>query len=174
MKLRTLSSLGVILATTGFIYQSKAFAHGVVLQYQPTDAIALLAKYDNGQPMSNAQVVIYSPDNPSQPWQTGVADEEGKFVFIPDTNINGNWTVKVRSAGHGSVINIPLQSQNIENDNDTQEQISANINDTEEKISPITPSATGQLSTTQKILMAITGSWGFIGTALFFSRQQSK
>lgn len=174
MKLKTLSSLLFIMATTGVFYQSKAFSHGVAIAYQTTEAISIQAKYDNGKPMSNAQVVVYSPENPSEAWQTGVTDDEGKFAFIPENDVSGNWTVKVRSAGHGSVINIPLQSLNTEIDNNTQEEMSVNTNNREEKTSSITSSATGELSTSQKILMAITGSWGFIGTALFFSRQQGK
>ncbi len=174
MKLRALSSLGIILATTGFIYQSKAFGHGVAIEYQTTEAISIQAKYDSGKPMSNAQVVVYSPENPSEAWQTGVTDDEGKFAFIPENNVSGNWTVKVRSAGHGSVINIPSQSQNTEIDNDAQSEMSVNTNNREEKTSSVISSTTGGLSTSQKMLMAITGSWGFIGTALFFSRQQNK
>lgn len=174
MKLRTFSSLVLMMATTGFIYQSKAFGHGVAIEYQATEAISIQAKYDNGKPMSNAQVAVYSPENPSEAWQTGVTDDEGKFAFVPENDISGNWTVKVRSAGHGNVINIPLQSQNTETENSTQQEISASTNNMEEKTSSVTPSATGELSPSQKILMAITGSWGFIGTALFFSRQSTK
>lgn len=174
MKLKTLSRLVLIMATTGLIYQSKAFGHGVAIEYQATEAISIQAKYDSGKPMSNAQVVVYSPENPSEPWQTGVTDKEGKFVFVPDNGISGNWSVKVRSAGHGSVINIPLRSPSTEIDNNTQKEMSENPNNREEKISSAPPTARGELSTSQKILMAITGSWGFIGTAFFFSRQPSK
>lgn len=174
MKLRTLSSLVLIVATTSVISQSKAFGHGVAIEYQATEAISIQAKYDSGKPMSNAQVVIYSPANPSEAWQKGVTDDEGKFTFVPENNLTGNWTVKVRSAGHGNVISIPLQSQNPEVYNNTQEKMSANSNNRQEKTSSVTSSTTGELSLSQKILMAITGSWGFIGTALFFSRQQSK
>lgn len=174
MKLRTLSSLVLIVATTGVISQSKAFGHGVAIEYQATEAISIQAKYDSGKPMSNAQVVIYSPANPSEAWQKGVTDGEGKFTFVPESNISGNWTVKVRSAGHGNVINIPLQSHNGQEDDHNPQKMSVNTNNSQGETYSGTSSGRGELSLSQKILMAITGSWGFIGTALFFSRQQSK
>ena len=44
------------------------------------------------------------------PWHKGFTDEQGKFTFIPDYDNQGNWSIKVRSAGHGSLINIPIPS----------------------------------------------------------------
>ncbi|MTF38969.1 carboxypeptidase-like regulatory domain-containing protein [Cyanobacterium aponinum UTEX 3221] len=174
MKLRTLSSLGLGLVLASVIHQPKTSAHGVAIDYQATEAIAIQAKYDSGKPMSNAQVVVYAPNNPTQAWQTGVTDSDGKFTFVPEPNVNGNWTIKVRSAGHGSVVNIPIEPLQAENDHQIQEEISENPNTNLGQSHRASSSITGELSTPQKILMALTGSWGFVGTALFFSRKKQE
>uniref|UniRef100_A0ACD5GN21 Uncharacterized protein n=1 Tax=Desertifilum tharense IPPAS B-1220 TaxID=1781255 RepID=A0ACD5GN21_9CYAN len=44
-------------------------AHGVILESQPTEAqvYEILAIYDTGEPMQNAQVAIYPPEMPQNP-----------------------------------------------------------------------------------------------------------
>ena len=152
------------------------FAHNTIIEYQATEAIAIEAKFDDGKAITNAQVVVYAPDNPTQPWKKGLTDDEGKFAFIPDYNNQGNWTIKVRSAGHGSVITIPIQSLSSAQKNnnlDNQEKVSISPG---EKLPYQLSSAqnTQQLSLPQKLMMATMGSWGFVGTALFFSRKNKK
>ncbi|AFZ48040.1 hypothetical protein Cyast_2090 [Cyanobacterium stanieri PCC 7202] len=152
----------------------KTFAHGVVLDYEKVDAIALIAQYDTGEPMSNAQVVVYAPNNPDEPYLQGVADENGNFTFTPDKTITGNWTVRVRTAGHGSIINIPVESTSetvaSENTDHDSNEISTE-NNTSETQSP-TPRQSSSPNTSQRLLMAVSGVWGFVGTALFFSRSK--
>ena len=149
-----------------------SLAHNTMIEYQATEAIAIEAKFDNGKPMTNAQVVVYAPDNPSVPWQKGLTDHKGQFTFIPDYDNQGDWSVKVRSAGHGSVISIPIQSlsssSNIERSKNPPTISAA----TTKTFSPTLAKANNNtpLSLTQKLVMAIMGSWGFVGTALFFSR----
>jgi nickel transport protein len=143
----------------------KVLAHGTVINYQAKESIEIEAKFDNGTPMKNAQVVIYSPDNPKEAWLTSTTDENGKLVFTPDFSQQGNWSVKVRSAGHGSVINIPIESSSTKTeDADTQEIITSR--------STSSPAINATLTTAQKMMMATTGVWGFVGTALFFSRKK--
>lgn len=177
------------------INPSKTLAHSSNIDYQATSALEITAKFDNGQPMSNAQVVIYAPNNLSQPWLQGITDKEGKFVFAPDYSITGNWDVKVRIAGHGGVINIPIQSipnqQISSNSQSTAETIETQIQKTDinqtnnslEKtndnstviVSQSTANKNSQSTPTmmQKLVMAVTGVWGFVGTALFFSRHKN-
>jgi len=164
-----ISWLGFTLLFSFVSNSTRTFAHGVVVDYQLVDAIAVVAQYDTGQPMSNAQVVVYAPNNPSEPYLQGVADEDGNFTFTPDKSITGNWTVRVRTAGHGSIINIPIEpvAETVEAqvDDDTESPTTENqivINtETSNQSSP---------NTAQKLLMAVSGVWGFVGTALFFSR----
>ena len=176
-------SLGLIL--TPIIHSSPTLAHNTILEYQATEAIAINAKFDNGQPMKNAQVVIYAPDNPTVPWSKGSTDEAGKFTFIPDYQKTGNWTVKIRLAGHGSVINIPIEntaipiesSSSINSENLTSNQktiVDRNDNSKTLTSAMIQNNQNSNLSWSQKLLMSIVGAWGFIGTALYFSGKNSK
>lgn len=143
----------------------KVLAHGSVINYQTKESIEIEAKFDNGTPMKNAQVVIYSPSNPTEAWLTSNTDENGKLIFSPDFSQQGNWSVKVRSAGHGTVINIPIESPATEADNSKTPEII-----TSRSTPPQPLNAT--LTMTQKLMMATTGVWGFVGTALFFSRKK--
>lgn len=165
-----LFAFGLIVVSV--IHPLPSFAHNTIIEYQATEAIAIKAKFDNGKPMTNAQVVVYAPDNPSVPWHKGFTDEQGKFTFIPDYDNQGNWSIKVRSAGHGSLINIPIpslaSSADISQETNPQ-SISASVR---QRFSSSLSKTNNNpsLSLTQKLLMAIMGGWGFIGTALFFSR----
>ena len=166
------------LIVTSVVYSLPSFAHNTIIEYQATEAISIEAKFDNGQPMTNAQVVVYAPDKPSQPWQKGSTDEQGKFSFIPDYSKLGNWSVKVRSAGHGNVVNIPIKSQlslTSEVETNSLPQTTKVTSEQESKVetysSSLSADTNAPLSLSQKLLMAMMGSWGFVGTALFFSRK---
>ena len=132
----------------------KTLAHGSNIQYRTTQSIEIKATFDNGEAMKNAQVVIYAPDNPSTPWLKGVTNEEGIFVFTPDTSKKGNWDVKVRQAGHGDIVSIALDEQT----QVTNFQTINNNNSSETLL--------------QKIIVAGIGVWGCVGTALFFIQKK--
>ena len=136
----------------------RASAHGVNIEYKETSAITIQAKYDDGTPMANAQVVVYAPSDPANPWLKGTTNDLGSFTFVPDNkpqNI-GNWDVKVRQSGHGDITSIPI---------------------TDGKLTKVADnrllSAGEGYSSSQKIVMAAAVGWGFLGTALFFSRSKS-
>ena len=128
---------------------APTFAHGAKLEYQPITGIEIQARYDSGEPMKAAQVNIYTPNNPSQPWQTGVTDDNGRFVFTPDPSQPGNWEVMVRQAGHGDVLAIPVG----------------------EGATPATPGEPAAAGVPRWVSIAAM-VWGFMGTALFFARGQ--
>ena len=136
----------------------QVLAHGASIGYSETSAITIDAQYDDGTPMANAQVVIYAPSDRATPWLKGTTDESGNFTFVPDTDPEnlGDWDVKVRQAGHGDITSIPVTGDVGGNTADTQ-----------------VSSDGGGYSSTQKVFMAAAGVWGFIGTALFFSRSKS-
>lgn len=134
-------------------------AHGTKIEYSSATAITIRATYDDGTPMKQAQAVVYAPDNPSIPWAKGITDDQGEFTFIPNREMSGNWDIKVRQSGHGSIVSIPLQNRLIasqEKPEVTKLQLSSTQND---------------LTPLQKIMVAAASIWGFIGTALFFSRK---
>ena len=137
----------------------KVLAHGANIQYRETSAIAIQAKYDDGTPMANAQVVIYAPSDRATPWLKGETDSQGKFSFVPDASPEntGNWDVKVRQSGHGDITSIPINKSQTTNVSQTQ-----------------IASVDAGYSTAQKAIMAAAVGWGFIGTALFFSRSKSR
>ena len=133
-------------------WPTKIYAHGSKINYRQTRAIEIKATYDDGTPMAEAQIVVYAPNNPSIPWMKGQTDAKGKFTFIPNYKIAGNWDIKVRQSGHGSTIAIPVSNK-------------ANLTT---QISTGNP----QYTVMQKLVMTAVTTWGFVGTALFFSRRK--
>ena len=123
-----------------------ALAHGANIEVGR--GFQIRATYDNGEPMDNAQVLVYAPDNLEEPWQEGSTDDEGRFTFVPDPQQPGNWEVTVRQAGHGDIATIPVGGS-----------ASSDAANVEASLSPVQ-----QWVTIGAVI------WGFVGTALFFSR----
>ncbi|NJL00635.1 MAG: carboxypeptidase regulatory-like domain-containing protein [Spirulinaceae cyanobacterium RM2_2_10] len=164
-----------------------AQAHGSNVQFRTTEAIEIQAQFDSGTPMSEAQVTVYAPDDPATPWLQGITDERGHFTFTPDPARAGNWEVKVRQAGHGDIISVPvgeLASETVIAQTHAADSTSAA---TTAEPTDSTPAATtaeqpaliaradwsgSAYTPLQKWLMAASGLWGFIGTALFFTRRK--
>ena len=146
MKGRVLAVLLVLLLVLGL--SATAYAHGVILEYEVNVAVDILAAFDSGEPMAEAQVTVYAPDDPSTPWLTGVCDEQGRFNFTPDPSTPGIWDVQVRHMGHGGMIHIPVGET-------------------------MTLSGDTGYSVPQIALMAGCVIWGFIGTALFFAKKRA-
>ena len=132
---------------------NRANAHGALINYQTTKTIEIQSQYDTGEPLANAQVSVYTPENPNTPWQTGITDETGKFVFTPDANLEGYWEVKVRQAGHGGLVSIPINTEGQTNSSNTFQD-------------------SNSLNSLQRGLMIGSVIWGCIGTALFFMKSQ--
>jgi len=129
---------------------SPALAHSSSVDFRIKQTVEFRAVYEGDRPMDNAQVTIYSPTDPAAPWQTGTTDEQGRFSFSPDQP--GNWDVKVRQAGHGTLVTIPIDTEG-------------------EVVTAVAETGEATYSPLQKTMMAIATIWGFIGTALFFTRK---
>ena len=136
-----LNGLGLVL-----LCSQPAWSHGAIATVTRTFSIE--ARYSSGEPMAPAQVVVYSPENPEEPWSTGQTNEAGEFVFNPDTT--GNWDVVIRQAGHGTSVSVPVET--------TQAESTA-VASSEPSTSPV-----------QRWASAGAALWGLVGTALFFSR----
>ncbi|MGL5508101.1 MAG: hypothetical protein ACRDB1_00660, partial [Microcoleaceae cyanobacterium] len=144
-------------------------------------AISLQAEYESGLPMQQAQVIVYAPNQPNKPWMQGMTNNEGKFIFIPDNKLSGNWQIKVSQAGHGNIINVPYFSSKIVAEKSTV--ISNNSNNnltnnlTNNQLINNTPTNNSQILSEnyqiQKSLMIASIVWGCVGTALFFVRTKS-
>jgi len=156
-------ALTLLLLSTGGIPE-RAVAHGANIEYQKTSAVEIEARYDSGTPMADAQVSVYSPDNPAEPWKTGLTDSRGRFVFIPDPDKSGLWEVKVRQAGHGDLIAVPVgPAAGAEAAGDTP-------SGTPSRSDAIASNSSLQSNSPPTWVTAAAVIWGFVGTALFFSR----
>lgn len=89
---------------------ATVWAHGTEITYVVDgNTITVTALFDSGEPMAEAQVIIYAPDNPSEAYATVLADENGVATFEVDTARNGTWDIAVRTAGHGEMLHIPVE-----------------------------------------------------------------
>ena len=145
------------LASLAFLcHMPVAWAHGVQIKVNSA-AIEIQATYSNGQPLREAQVQVYSPNDPKQPWLSGTTDRDGHFSFAPDTNQPGNWNVSVRQAGHGGTTSVtvgrPAQP--------------AAVPPSPNQVQPTQPATSPP---TQPWVSVGAIVWGCIGTALFFAR----
>ncbi|MDY6893139.1 MAG: carboxypeptidase regulatory-like domain-containing protein [Chloroflexota bacterium] len=141
--------IGLTLVIAILCFPAVVYAHGAFIEYTSSVEIEIVATYDTGEPMSDAQVVVYAPDDPANPWLTGVCDEEGRFTFTPDSSKTGTWDVQVRKSGHGDTAHIPVGDGGG------------------------TTGETGGYTVLQIVLMSVCVIWGFIGTALYFSRRKA-
>ena len=138
----------VLAAMLMFCLPVTAYAHGAKIEYTSEVTIDLVAAYDSGEPMAEAQVVVYTPDAPSTPWLNGTCDEEGRFMFVPDASIPGTWDIQVRQAGHGDMVHITI----VEGTAVGESSLGYSI---------------GQI-----VLMSVCVIWGIAGTVLYFRRRQ--
>lgn len=144
---RGFQRLGLIVMVVGG-FPMAALAHGAHIQARTATAMEIQASYDTGEPMAEATVQIFAPDDPQTPVYTGLTDADGKFVFVPTAP--GNWEVSVRQAGHGDIAVVPVESEGA--------IASTFTND-------------AGLSLLQRGIMVGAVTWGCVGTALYFGRR---
>lgn len=124
----------------------SAIAHGLSLQSQVKSSIEVIATFEDGTPLKQAQIKVYKPNQPESVAFSGTTDDQGVFQFTPD--ISGNWDIFVRQAGHGSDLSLPVSLGD-----QGQIQLANNSN--------------GQ-TLPQRIITIGAVIWGCIGTALYF------
>ncbi|MEB3213108.1 MAG: hypothetical protein VKL39_17285, partial [Leptolyngbyaceae bacterium] len=154
------STQHVLLAVMGGVaiaLPQRAIAHGSQIDYREVPAVEIQANYDTGEPFANAQVSVFAPDDPAEPWLTGTTDDQGRFTFTPDRAIAGNWDVQVRQAGHGDIVSIPLGTAS------GSSTVASTGFGASQATSPL-----------QKLVMVASVVWGCVGTALFFSARSKK
>lgn len=149
---------------------SRVRAHGVHLDYTATTkiitVIEIVATFDTGEPMWGGQVAIFAPDNPKTPWQTGVCDNEGRYRFTPDASLAGTWEVQVRQSGHGAMLYINVGPET--------PSTAAAAAPGAETLALQVHASSGHYTPLQYVLMGGCVVWGFVGTALYFSRKSSQ
>lgn len=151
MKSKLLMPL-LLLAALGL--PSRVLAHAMQTNYVLEDAnnVQFTAVFSTGEPLKNAKVKIYAPNNPSQPLMESQTDEKGQFTFKPDQNIPGEWEVSIGEAGHQDILTVPVTQKGV------------NLND-------ISKAPTNQ--TPQVPLMAIVLTGGLGSAALAARRLRS-
>lgn len=78
---------------------STAMAHDLALRVeQAQPAVIVYATYGGSEPVTDADVSVFSPDNQQSPFQTGLTDVKGVFAFVPSES--GEWLV-VFDDGYG-------------------------------------------------------------------------
>lgn len=91
--IQVLLILGIILTS-----MVPTWGHGTEGFTEKTEGILVGAEYDDGEPMSYAEVEILGPGSDT-PFQKGRTDRNGMFMFRPDQK--GLWQIVVRDGmGH--------------------------------------------------------------------------
>lgn len=129
--------------------QFEAKAHGANIQTRNITTVEIEANYDSGEPMAEAQVLVFDPTDSTSPRFEGISDQEGRFRFTPDQP--GAWEVTVRQAGHGAILSIPISEEG----------------------TAATSSGNSQLTLFQQLVIGGVVIWGAVGTALYFRRNKN-
>jgi nickel transport protein len=130
---------------------NHVFAHGVNYSIDQAKVMVIRVTYDDGEPMSYAEVKIFSPDNQQIEYQRGRTDKKGQFPFLPDKG--GEWKVIVNDGmGHGVVAKVSPDN----------------------KAGAGSPMQSSGFKKWQKAVMAFTVVWGFIGLAFYLQARTIK
>ncbi len=188
--------VALVLALGAVGWAVPVLAHGVELEHRRVSSIELEARFETGEPMAQAQVLVYAPNNPTEAWQQGTTDDQGRFSFVPDETLSGNWEVMVRQAGHGAIATILVTATPVTESPETgipgtETPVAETSNPGSEAADPTVPNPPGgdlepgeeadpsgnslispstRLSPVQRSITIGSVIWGFIGTALFFAR----
>lgn len=119
------------------------WSHGsTYIEEKSNNILGVRAFYDSGEPIAQARVLVFAPDE-SEPWLETVTDPQGGVAFIPDKK--GEWVLQIRAdGGHGLRINLNSE----------------------------TTGTSSKTSLVRKIAGSLLVIWGTIGTVLFFQRRR--
>lgn len=93
---------------------TKVFAHAVQTNFVMTSDLELQSVFSTGEPFQQAEVKVFAPNNPNEPWLQGTTDEKGNFSFKPDPSIPGNWEVQIGEGGHADYLTVPVTEQGVD------------------------------------------------------------
>ena len=89
------------------IIGSPLYSHGINSRIIK-GGIGIIALYDSSTPMSYAKTEIFTPGKDKTPFQEGLTDKNGCFIFIPDKI--GIWKIKINDEmGHGVIKEINVK-----------------------------------------------------------------
>lgn len=107
-------SLLTLLAVLGT--PTKLLAHMIETNYLMGAKLEFQSSYSSGEPVKRAQVFVYAPNDSTKPWMEGETDEEGRFAFLPDPSIQGDWEIQILQEGHEDYWTIPVGQNGVEFD----------------------------------------------------------
>lgn len=86
-------------------------AHDLTVRVeQVAPSVILYSTYAGADPVTDADIAIYSPDNADSPYQTGLTDIQGVFAFVPSGL--GEWRAVVDDGfGHRTERTISIDWQ---------------------------------------------------------------
>jgi nickel transport protein len=87
---------------------APAVAHEVLHEVVHGEAVAVRARYADGEPLAYVAVEVFSPADPKVAHLKGRTDRNGWVAFVPDAP--GGWRVRlVDGTGHGldAVVEVP-------------------------------------------------------------------
>jgi len=110
---RLLVALVMCLALVGF--PAQAWAHQVETFYTLDNQLEFQSRFSSGEPFVGATVTIHAPNNPDQAWLTTTTDSEGRFSFLPDESIPGDWEVAIEddTQSHADYWTVPVGDKGI-------------------------------------------------------------
>lgn len=145
MKILKSCSLFIII----FLFYSFIHTHSVI-QKNITGGVGLQVIYDSGDPVSEADVQIFSPEDKKLIFQQLSTDKNGRFLFSPDKT--GKWKVIVNDGmGHGLITDISIENLQTKKISDMEHPVSSRF---------------------QKILIGISIIFGLTGILFFISAKK--
>ena len=75
------------------------------------------ASFSTGEPMADAMVLVYAPENREAPWEEAITDEAGHYTFKPDANLVGDWRLEFQKDGHEDIRIVPIDDLGIDYQN---------------------------------------------------------
>lgn len=132
---------------------SPGWCHGVMGTVEEIKAYCVTAMYDDGEPMSYANVEVTAPET-ALPFQSGRTDRNGTFVVNADTP--GPWNAVVSDGmGHRLTLNFSVLPQE-----DAVIPTGNNTRNTEKEMAAQLPGQNRHLKIISG-LAVIFGLWGF-------------
>jgi nickel transport protein len=101
---------------------APAWAHAVQTDYF-VDLFAselqleFAATFSTGEPMAEANVTVYAPEDRETPWEESLTDEAGHYTFKPDETLVGDWRIEFKQEGHEDIRIVPVDDLGIDYQN---------------------------------------------------------
>lgn len=111
----------LLLVVSVVAFPSAALAHTLEAHFQPqSERLEIQAIFSTGEFYDGADVVVHPPSDAEAEEIQGLTDEDGRFVFEPDYDLAGDWTIEVGEGNHWDLLIVPVADGRIGFDQITQ------------------------------------------------------